>query len=66
MSYGFLYWLVFVSLIIPGYAQEARIHWNFEKIEQTKTKQTLNGNFNPEMSPPVALVVSGKTQEVMG
>jgi len=52
-------------LLIPSFAQEPKAHWNFEKMEELKTKQTLKENFNPEMSPPVAYVINGKTQEVI-
>jgi len=51
--------------LIPSFAQEPKIHWNFEKIEGIRTKQTLKANFNPEMSPPVAYVVNGKTLEAI-
>ncbi len=58
-----LFILIFSCLYLC--AQEPKIHWNFEKIEGIKTKQTLKENFNPEMSPPVAYVVKGKTLEVI-
>jgi len=54
--------LIFSSLYLC--AQEPKLHWNFEKIEELKTKQTLKENFNPEVSPSIAYVVSGKTLEV--
>jgi hypothetical protein len=57
--------LSLIFLLIPSFAQELKVHWNFEKIEELKTKQTLKENFNPEVSPPIAYVVSGKTMEVI-
>jgi hypothetical protein len=59
----FILFLTF--LLIPSFAQEPKIHWNFEKIEELKAKQNLKENFNPEMSPPAAYVISGKTLEVI-
>ncbi|MGC8892898.1 MAG: hypothetical protein ACP5P6_09910, partial [Candidatus Saccharicenans sp.] len=46
-------------------AQHPKVYWNFEKIEKIKTEEKLKANFNPEMSPPVAYVITGKTQEVI-
>jgi len=54
-----------IFLLTPSFAQEPRVHWNFEKIEELKAPQSVKANFNPEMSPPVAYVVSGRTLEVI-
>lgn len=61
----FISFLLFILLSMPIWCQEARIHWNFEKIEEIKMEQTLKANFNSEMSPPVAWLVRGRTQEVI-
>ena len=61
--------LFFYLMLVLGsiflVAQEPKIHWNFEKIEELKAKQNLKENFNPEMSPPAAYVIIGKTLEVI-
>lgn len=57
-------WLL-ALMILPLSAQEAKIWWNFEKIEEMGTNQTVRENFNPQMSPPAAYVVSGKTREAI-
>jgi len=58
-----LWLLAFMTL--PFSAQESKIRWNFEKIEEIRTEQNLKENFDPEMSPPAACVISGKTLEVI-
>jgi hypothetical protein len=59
------FYLILVLGSIFLAAQEPKLHWNFEKIEKQKTKEILKGNYNPEMSPPVAYVITGKTLEVI-
>jgi len=59
----FMFSLTF--LLAPCFAQQPKLHWNFEKVEKVKAEQTLKANFNPEMSPPVAYVIKGRTLEVI-
>lgn len=63
MSKKSLFMLVLLSFHLLASGQEPKICWNFEKIEKIKTEARLKANFNPEMSPPVAYVITGKTQE---
>ena len=55
--------LLLAWVVLPLSAQESKVWWDFEKIEEIRTKQTIKENFNPEMSPPAVYVASGKTRE---